>query len=325
MDKILLLENLDIGKNFKAMLEKKIETLSVTWVKSGNEAKEIIKDDVYKVVIFDQRLDNGELGINVMRELQKIDSSLIGVMISAYSMPNDTIKAIEEKVLCDYVNKEKISELIPAVVKALQLYQQNKLLLDASKKEYLGKINRKNHIFRPYKFYLLDKSIVNDSYIFEDQWKELYIVNAGEEQCAKKLMEITNTIRVENEIKNEINTNIQIDKIKSLVGGSFSSQETLSTKATQEQFEKEVEEIERTYKMPPIPQDVLQNYLTTTIFEGNQIFKEYRIIVMRECTLCKECAYYCFKAYVPTNRRKLRKINTYKDGTQEIVEVSYRK
>lgn len=325
MDKILLLEDEDIGKTFKALLEKTIQTLSVTWVKTGNEAKEKIKTDVYKVVIFDQRLDYGELGIDVMRELQKIDNNLIGIMLSAFSMPHDTIKAIDEKVLCDYVNKKEIADLIPAVIKALQLYQQNKLLLDASHKEFLGRIYSKYHFFRPYKLYLLSRTIINYNYVFEDQWKELYIVNAGEEQCVKKIMEITSTIKVENEINNEVNTSINIEKIKSLVGGSFSLQETLSTKVIKENFEKEVEEIEKTYKMPPIPQDVSQNYLTTTIFEGNQLFKEYRVVVAKECTLCKECTYYCFKVFVPTNQRKLRKINTYKDNTQEIVEVSYRK
>ena len=325
MDKILLLENEDIGNTFITLLEKTIETVSVTWVKSGDKAKEMVKTEIYKVVIFDQRLDNGELGINVMRELQQIDSSLIGVLISAYSMPNDTIKAMEDKVLCGYVNKEKISDLIPAVLKALQLYQLNKLLLDAPLKECLGKIYRKHHIFHPYKLYLLSRNLIDDNYIFEDQWKELYVVNAGEEQCFKKSMEITNTIKVENEIKKEINTSVEIEKIKSLVGCSFSSQEISSIKAMEEQFEKEVEEFEKTYKMPPIPQDVSQNYLTTMIFEGNQFFKEYRVVVARECTLCKECTYYCFKVFVPTNRRKLRKINTYKDGSQETIVVNYRK
>lgn len=325
MDKILLIENEDIGKTFITLLEKKIETISVIWVKNGNDAKKMVKTEIYKVIIFDQRLDNGELGIKVMRELQQIDINLIGVMLSAYSMPNDTIKAIEDKVLCAYVNKENIADLIPAVVKALQLYQQNKLLLDVTHKEYLGKIYRKHHILYPYKFYLLSRNIINENYVFEDQWKELYVVNAGEEQRVKKSMEITNTIKVENEIKNEINTNVNVEKIKSLVGGNFSSQKISSTKATKEQFDKEVEEIEKIYKLPPIPQEASQNYLTTTIFEGNQLFKEYRVVVARECALCKECAYYCFKVFVPTNQRKLRKINTYKDGTQEIVEVSYRK
>lgn len=102
------------------------------------------------------------------------------------------------------------------------------------------------------------------------------------------------------------------------------NQVSISVQDSTEHSTHEIEEVVKTYKMPAIPQSVAEDYLTTTILEGAQVFKKFQVTVVQECSICGESVPRSFYVYMPTSNRKLRKINTYKSGKQEIIEVSPR-
>lgn len=217
--------------------------------------------------------------------------------------------------------------MLPAkVVDALRYYDVKRMLDSKQNRQYIGKIYKRNKILiHPLKFYITSKALVDDNYVFEDRWEELYIINAGEEQCHKKSIEISTSVKIENGLSVNSSFGVEMGKIKELIGGSFNSEIELSEKETKELCMKEINEVVRTYRMPAIPQSVDEDYLTTTIFEGAQIFKKYQLIVEQECLSCGESIYYSFNVFVPTNGKCLRKINTYKSGKQENIEVSLKK
>lgn len=324
MNKILLIENEDSGKYYQELVHKSVENVELIWVRNRNDALREFSNNQFKVVVYDQRLDNNELGIDIMLELKKRDKYLVGIMLSAYATPDDTAKAGKEGILFEFINKKFINDLPIKIVDALRSYDLNRALDSKQEKIYLGKIRKKNCFFHPLKYYMIIKNLVDSNFVFDDSWKELYMINAGEEQCQKKSVEIVKNIKIVNTIKNDYQQEVDFGKIKNLIEAKFQNQINITTQAESEDYTKTIDEIIKTYKMPCIPQSVDDDYLTTTILQCGQIYKKYEIVVMEECSLCNSNTYHHLEVFVPTSRNKLRKVNTYRLGKQEIIEVSPR-
>lgn len=324
MNKILLIENEDVGKHYKELVEKSIENIEVIWVKNKSEAIESVKREEFKVVVYDQRLDNNELGTEIMLEIRKVKPMLIGVMLSAYATPDDTAKAAKCDIMYEYVNKRDINVLPLKIVDALKYYDVHRAMQEEPQKQYLGKIRGIFSLFHPLKLYITKKDLIDNNYVFEDEWESLYIINAGEEQCVKKSIEISTSVKVVNGWEERLDGGFELDKIKDLVSAKFSSSALMTLQETTEEYTKAVEEVVKTIKMPEIPQSVEEDYLTTTMLQGGQVYQQYAIIVAQECRACNAWQYFHLEVYVPTNRRKLRKVNTYRFKEQEIIEVSPR-
>lgn len=324
MNKILLIENENSGKSYVELVKKMIENIEVTWVRNHLQAVEEIKKGDYKIVVYDQRLDNNELGTETMLELKRIDKDLLGIMLSAYATPDDTTQAGKDGILFDYCNKRVVQNLPQKIMDALRAYDINKALNMEQEKHYIGKLFRKHSLFHPQKFYIVSKKLVDPKFVFEDSWKDLYMINAGEEQYHKKSIELSTDVKVNYETHSEQSSDISIDKLNQLIGSKFQTSLEISTSNSYERQSKEIEEIVKAYKMPPIPESVSEDYLTTTILQGGQVYKQYDIEVLQECSLCENVSFHHFTVYVPTFMQKLRKINTYRYREQEIIEVSLR-
>lgn len=141
---------------------------------------------------------------------------------------------------------------------------------------------------------------------------------------SKKSIEISTAIRITNEYSHTFEGDISSQKLESLIDSKFRSDISFSANENYEEHKKIVEEVIKNYKMPSIPSSVDEDYLTTTILQGGQVYKKYNIEILQECTLCKIPSYHCFTVCIPTNKQRLRKINTYRFGKQEIIEVSPR-
>ena len=327
MNRVLIIENEDIGNHFKALLEKSVEKVAVSWVKTKKDAFQILQQENIKVIVFDQRLDNNELGINIMADIKQQYPSIVGIMLSAYSPPNNTTTAIKHGIMYEYVNKQDITGLPGKVVDALRYYDIQHLMNAKKSKESVGIVNKKfclRNLLHPIKLYIIGKLLLDDKYVFKDSWEQLYIINAGEEQCHKKSIEITKKVKVESTSTIENDVAIDVDAIKELLSANYNNQVSISVQDSTEHSTHEIEEVVKTYKMPAIPQSVAEDYLTTTILEGAQVFKKFQVTVVQECSICGESVPRSFYVYMPTSNRKLRKINTYKSGKQEIIEVSPR-
>lgn len=324
MNKILLIENENSGKSYAELVKKMIENVEVIWVKTKSQAISEIKSGDYKVVVYDQRLDNNELGTETMIELKRIDNNLLGIMLSAYATPDDTAQAGKNGILFDYCNKKLVQNLPQKIMDALRAYDIKKALNVKQDKVYIGKLFRKHSLLHPQKFYIVSKILIDTNYVFEESWENLYMINAGEEQCQKKSIEISTDVKVSYNKQGEQKNDVSIEKLNKLISCDFQTKINISENSSYEEHSKEVEEIIKTYKMPPIPESVDKDYLTTTILQGGQVYKKYDIEILQECSLCENVSFHHFYVYVPTSRQKLRKINTYRSGKQETIEVSLR-
>lgn len=325
MNRVVLLEDEDVGKYYIELIKKSIDNIEIYWAKSRSEVIQVIKENEIEVIIYDQRLENNELGTEIMIELKKINPNLVGLMVSAYATPSDTTKATKAGIMFDYINKRDITELPTKLVGALRYYAIQRELNEKNNKTYIGKVYKKIPFIHPLKIYIIKDKLLNDNYVFDDDWRDLYIINAGEEQFIKKTIDISKTIKVVNEYENEISSEFKLEKIKKLISSSFKSLLSIVQEQTLEYYEKRVEEIVKNFKMPQIPDDVNADYLTTIMLQGAQVYKQHELIIGQECTTCDNWSYYRFCVYLPTNRQRLRKVNTYRSGGQEIIEVSPRR
>ncbi len=262
-----------------------------------------------------------------MREIKKQDNDVIGIFLSAHSLPDDALRAVSEGIFKYYVNKQNITdEFIPTIMAALQEYQIN-LEKKAEGYTYLGKIGyklKKFNITVPFiyqKIYLAEKKLVDPMYVFPEEWEDIYIINAGEEQCITQRVELTNTIKIEYERRGISSLDIDVSKIKDLVSLSASKQISVNSKLSSENTYKQICEVDKKYKMPDIPEDTSKKYLTAMVFQSNQIFQKYEYWIARQCPYCGTYNYDCYIIYIPTSLTKYRKVNTYSDNTQEIVEI----
>ena len=324
MNKVLLIENENSGKSYAELVKKTIENVQVMWVKNKSQAISEIKKGGYKVVVYDQRLDNNELGTDTMLELKRIDHNLLGIMLSAYATPDDTAQAGKDDILFDYCNKKLVLNLPQKIMDALRSYDIIKALNVKHEKIYIGKLFRKHSLLHPQKFYIVSKLLLDPNFVFDESWEDLYMINAGEEQCQKKSIEISTDVKVSYNMQGEQKNDVSINKLNKLISCDFQTAISITENNSYEEHSKEVEEIIKTYKMPPIPDSVEKDYLTTTILQGGQVYKKYDIEILQECSLCENVSFYHFNVFVPTSKQKLRKINTYRSGKQEIIEVSLR-
>ncbi len=324
MNRVLLIENEDTGKYYQELVQKSIENLEIIWVRSKIEAFDAFSNNSFKVVVYDQRLDNNELGIDIMLELKKKDKYLIGIMLSAYATPEDTTKAGKEGILFDFINKQFVTSLPSKIIDALRFYDLNRALDTKQEKIYIGRKFNWHSIFHPLKYYIVMKNLIDSNYVFDESWEDNYMINAGEEQCQKKSIEIIKNIKIVNTIKDDYKHEADFSKVKQLVELKFQNQVSISEQSESNETTKAIDEIVKTYRMPTIPQSVDEDYLTTTIFQCGQVYKKYEVIILEECSLCDSNTYHHLEVYVPTDRKKFRKVNTYRYGKQEIVEVSPR-
>lgn len=320
MEKILLIEDEQTGKSFRELLLKSIEDIDVIWVKNRDQALSQFKKDWFHVVVYDQRLENNELGTDILLELKMIDENIQAIMLSAYATPTDTTLASKERILFDFCDKDKIEKLPAMVIDALRYYNLNKALKIEHEKKFIGKSVSIKNLFHPVKYYIVLEVLLDAEYV--DSWKTIYIINAGEKLSKKRAIEITSEIKIIDSTKNETNGSISIDKLHKLINSNFETKTNFFNETTIQENQKWIDEEMRTYELPPIPQSVTEDYLTATMVETGQIFEKYDIEVLQECSLCKSKSFHHFTVFVPTHRQKFRKTNTYRFRNQEIIEIS---
>ena len=83
MSKLLLIEDqLEPGQQIQKSIESALGC-TVFFAQNRKEALDIIQNEEIKVAIIDQRLDDGDLGTEVYKEIKKIRSDIIPIMLTS--------------------------------------------------------------------------------------------------------------------------------------------------------------------------------------------------------------------------------------------------
>ncbi|MEM6802801.1 MAG: response regulator transcription factor [Bacteroidota bacterium] len=116
MHKILLTED---DQSFGYILSEYLamHDFEVTWVKSGEEALEMLKKHIYQLVILDIMLP-GINGFEIAAHIKKQHSNIPFIFLSAKSLKIDQLKGFKLGAY-DYITKPVDEELLVAKIRAL--------------------------------------------------------------------------------------------------------------------------------------------------------------------------------------------------------------
>lgn len=129
-------------KYFKKLYEKKFNIITAS---SVADARKIIAHDKNKtigVVISDQRLRHGEIGVEYLTELRSSRKDIVRILATAYTEIADAIKAVNEGAIYKYIEKPWNNNTIKTeLLKAMEFYivQRER---DALKNEKLSSLQK---------------------------------------------------------------------------------------------------------------------------------------------------------------------------------------
>jgi CheY-like chemotaxis protein len=321
LNKILLVENDEIGKTYAELIEKTLDA-QVTWVNNRKSAIENVENNNIKVVILDQRLEAGELGTEVLKEILKINPFVVSILLSGQARADD-VESAHKMGLFRYIDKTDIDQLPEVIIQALWKYNALVLAERTSKaKKELFSFSKGLNPFKKYRVYQLNKICINENYIFTNSWLEKLSVEAGQAIETEVDVEFNQQIIIEDKGITELvnNYSLAMENLKVKLGGG------VQVMMRSERTQRSIGEIKKSAKrklslsLPEIPKNIKENYLVSISYQINQVFKQYADIIGVECPLCNSMEIYSIISYEPTNQIKKRQLLLYKDGETEIVE-----
>ena len=315
---ILLLEDEEVGQTYVDSLKKYDSTWNVTWVKTISEVKAIKTLDQLHVFIFDQRLSKNELGTEAFKYVHQTNPRIQGVMLSGVALAKDLSEAekiIHEKI--EYVNKEEVLDLPKVVKTAIDKYYAKLPLTEESVIVLKGGCLLKLFAKKP-KVTLLSSIVINDNYIFENEWKLDVKIRSGEKVKLRK----SQRKLIKRSIVNEDGACIAFDFnlsmnpfVEKAIQSKFSTRKAIKFKEELEEgySEERIYDLENENKLS-------EGYIIQVNYEYNQIFTQYRVHVCIDCSLCKEKHYADYYVYEPQNKIIERRV-AFREKLPPIITI----
>lgn len=318
MIEILILEDTRVAYQYKTLVEGENENWNVAVARNTDEAIEYAKKVSLHILIFDQRLADGELGTNAFKKIIQISPLVQGIMLSGMATADELWKAEEYGGSCLYLNKSDVLSLPNMIYEAISMYY-----LAPRSSHSVDKLVRNfrvfPYIFSPISLRLLSYSILEDRYIKDDEWREMIIARAGQ----KRTLEVSHSKKMEIEITCTTKNNagyeggIALDKLTSAVKCSVENELKIASHIVMEDFDKETIDIQ----IPPVPEDTSKKYMLETRCEVAPSYQRYRLHYALECSCCNNCTYLDYDLLVPNQTICKRQVNVYSDNSKQVIPL----
>ena len=319
MIEILVLENTITGLEYvKLLKEYRQADWNVSWVSNVKEAVEYAKNNRLHILVFDQRLDNNELGTTAFKEIIQTNSLVQGIMLSGMATADELHDAERYAGSCLYLNKRNVLDLPYIVEEAIIKFYLSPRNRTIENKEI--KIKRSSFSFRHRpKLKILYHYLINDFFTFDEKWEVEDRARAGIDLTKTKTFKFTNQVIVslKNKVNYDFKTGINMEYIQSSIGTFFESEFSSSQKIIEESEIKE----ERKASLPQIPDDPNKEFLTELRYETTLIYRHYRAHFSLDCTLCGNMSFFDFDIYIPTGKFANRQVSFYTDYSKKIIPL----
>ena len=88
---------------------------------------------------------------------------------------------------------------------------------------------------------------------------------------------------------------------------------------------KESHKSKKKWSLPKEPDDTTKCHIIKRDIENAPIYNEYRIIIKKECRLCKSSQIFPITVYKQTNKIKTRQIDYYSDNSKKETDTGIEK
>lgn len=323
MAKVMLIEHDETGKHYQDLLTKTMKEHSFYLCRSIAEAKRIINNS-FSVVIFDQRLENGELGTDFMRWCKQNHPHIVGVMLSALVTRDDLASAYRDHLIVTYLKKNKedlmkLPEVVSDAISKSEVELITNNYINNSHPILIGKIRTPNRLFSSIKVYKVGETIVTSDFIDDSLWESTRVLHAG--QTTSNKIVYTKTTKVSIKCETQFVFGINTEKLNSIITQSLKLDANMLLSLNSESSESVQSEMVDSFEMPEQPNDPNDVHLSSILFQTNQVFELRSAIIKLVCPVCKDEKYVTAEMRIPTNREKHRKIMVYSDGSKKILDV----
>ena len=321
MAKVLLLENEDIGKLYQELLSKKLVSHQFVWCKDITTAKQTI-DDSYSVVIFDQRLDNDELGTVFMSWCKEKYPHIVGIMLSALVTKDDLGDAYNKGLIFKYLKKTKehlvkLPEFVSAAIDNSECLRIMPSEDDAP--ELIGSIRSWRTIFSPMKVYKITDYVVNDEFVDDKYWETIMTIHAGQKTTHKRTHQTNHVVTVKCDY--QMTTGISAERVNKMITKNVTFGANANRATSSNNSYVYTNEYEDSFEMPHVSSDPNIVCLSSIKIQTNRIYEIRAIGLKVVCSACSNDKYISCEVRIPTNREKHRKVMVYSDGSKKILDI----
>jgi len=320
MIEILVIENTAIGIEYVNLLKKWQSDWNIKWVSGIKEAIEYATKNKLHVLVFDQRLNNNELGTTAFKEIIKINPLVQGIMLSGMATADELNEA--ERFAggsCLYLNKKNVLELPYIVEEAIIKYYlspRNRVLVNKE-------IKIKNRFFplvHRVKLIHLYHYLIDDSHTFDKMWQVEERGRAGVELSTTEEGKLTNKVIVslKNRVNYDFKAGVNMKVIESSINSFFEREFLISEEDTAEYAKKTVTKI----TLPQIPDDPSKDFLAELRYEKTPVYRYYCAHYSLDCTLCGNVSFFDFDVFIKTNEIAYRQVSIYRDGGRKTTMLT---
>lgn len=318
MIEILILENTIVVEQYKELIDgEKNKDWNVGIARNIKEAVAYAKKVDLHVLIFDQRLDDEELGTEAFKKIIELSPLVQGIMLSGMATADELKKAEDYGGSCLYLNKRDVLSLPEMINEAISRYY-----LAPRTSVRVDKVIKKFYkfpflFFYPIKLKLLSYSKLEDKYVNDDKWETRIIARAGEEHTKEQI----HTKNIEVVLKNTTKCNagleagINLEEINAAIKEFIENELQISSQIKIEDIDKETIKI----AIPPIPEDTSKVYMIETRCEVAPSYKRIKVHLALECSYCNSSSYLDYECLIPNNVPCKRQVSVYSDGKKTVT------
>lgn len=314
-------DNPDFAQSASNLIQSKYG-FNCVYMCNKDEVIKAFKHHIFKVVVIDQVMPEMK-GTDLFSIIKEIAPGIKAIMLTGEASKDEIGKALDLG-FASYLNKNEITKLPDKVFKQYASYEQ-----ESAKKinEKVLFVEKKLHFFPiiTYSIVAIDK--IDNNYIDDDSWETVTTIHAGEEQEFEYSIEFEDKITISSEYETKIKTDLDIcaknhinilkNTINSELNKKYNTMHCMSTKTNKKS--------KKRWSLPKESENVSECHIIKRVIESAPIYNEYRVLIKKECRVCKKNQLFPISIYKQTNKIKTRQIDYYSDGKIKETDTGVEK
>lgn len=317
---IVIDDNPDFAQSAAELIQSKYG-LNCIPLSSKNDVLDTLQHNIIKVVVIDQVMPEIK-GTELFQEIKKESPKTKAIMLTGEATSEELGKAMNIG-FSSYLDKKEITKLPEYVFKRYVEYEYNDSR--SINKELF--VERRLFILPIVSYSLISVDKINIDYVFEESWKTATTIHAGEEQEIEFSIEFEDKITITEEDESKIKGELDISSKSHMTTLKSTINTELNKKYRSQHLtsKKESHKSKKKWSLPKEPDDTTKCHIIKRDIENAPIYNEYRIIIKKECRLCKSSQIFPITVYKQTNKIKTRQIDYYSDNSKKETDTGVEK
>ncbi|GAA3635727.1 response regulator [Microlunatus ginsengisoli] len=321
IDVLIVDDDRGAGEEY-ARLVRRESGLDVTFTVSPNEALDLVRADLVKVAVLDQRI-GATKGTDLFRQICEIDSRVRAVMFTGLASASEVGEALRQGY-AEYLRKGDVAQLGAVVLAQYHRYQVEaaSALLEHSPVTVLARKHGIPPWRRSVNYRLQRIEIVDENYTADNEWVTIASLQAGEVTKVTRTDSLKKSVTLERESQSKLATDLglkpyELQSLSLALKGEISAR--VKSASTVELTSSVTEE--RTYQLPPEPSDPNQLHTKSRRIERAPVYNRIKVTLLSTCECCNLTAIVPVMLSQATGAMATRHVDVLSDGTVRAVDT----